>query len=150
MTLERTPTADPGPIDRAADNEPHEDPSVGGLLGDAARSAVAEIRGGVELVATEGRLAALSLAAMLAMALAAVVFIIATWLALAAALTVWLVSLGYSAVVVLLGVAAANLLLAWLAAIAIRALSRNLLFERTRRRLQTRGDADAVAETHGS
>ncbi len=142
MPPDQTPAARPGePVARGGE-------SVTELLAGVGRSALAELSGTVELLATEGRLAALSLAAMLALALAAVAFILATWLALAGALTVWLISLGYPATIVLLGVAVANLLLVWLAIILIRALSRNLLFRRSRHRLETKDDSDAVVETH--
>ena len=110
--------------------------SVSELLGGLWRSMIAEIGGTAELLATESRLAAMSIAAMLGLAVASVAFVLATWLGLAAALSLWLVGLGLAPAAVLLGVAAANLLLAWIAWLAIRALSRNLLFRRTRHRLR--------------
>ena len=128
--------------------------SVSELLGGLWRSMIAEIGGTAELLATESRLAAMSIAAMLGLAVASVAFVLATWLGLAAALSLWLVGLGLAPAAVLLGVAAANLLLACLAWLAIRALSRNLLFRRTRDRLRpgndTRhreADAHAVVDT---
>jgi hypothetical protein len=127
---------------RAADTGPApvRPESVAALLAGLWRSMLAEIGGTAELLATESRLAAMSIAAMLGLAVAAVAFVLATWLALAAALSVWLVSLGLAPAAVLLGVAGANLLLAWLAWLTIRGLSRNLLFRRTRDRLRPGND----------
>lgn len=137
MPTEQAPVAGAGKV-------PARDPeSVPELLAGVWRSVVAELGGTAELFATEGRLAALSLAGMLGLAMAAVAFVLATWLALAGALTVWLIGLGYSPALVLLGVGAANLLLVWLAWIGIRFLSGNLLFSRTRRRLETHEDRRA-------
>lgn len=98
----------------------------------------------LDLLTLEGRLAAVSLARIVALALFIGVAAAGAWLALLAALALSLAQQGIDWPLVFLGVAAASgaaLVLAW---IGVRRVSRNVLFTATRRHL---GATDADRET---
>jgi hypothetical protein len=106
--------------------------------GELVRALAAFMHDTLTLVALEGRLAAVSLIAMLAAGVVAALAIMSIWLFLLAALATTLVATGWSWASVLLCIAAANALLALLCWLVIRALSRHLLFAATRRALRPR------------
>lgn len=108
------------------------------------------INSSVALVALEGRLAVLSLIVMLATGIFAAMLLVSVWLFLLAAIAFSLVHSGWPWEGVLVGMAAANILLAGICVLLIRRLSRNLLFTATRRTLLNR-DTEAPhgrAQTH--
>jgi len=87
----------------------------------------------LELVALEGRLAALSVARMLAYGIGAALLVVTSWLVFMAALAVWLYHHGMTVESVLLGVSLLNGVLGVVAWQLAKRLSGNLLFSATRR-----------------
>lgn len=119
--------------------EPNDDPASLGQAIRAWRAALADtLSDGLRLLALEGRLAGLSLATMLGLALLAALLIASAWLALLAALLIGLNHWGLPWWVGLLLVAALNLLLGGLLIRRIIRLSRNLLFSASRRQFDYR------------
>lgn len=126
-----TPEAEP-----TASHEAAAEPGLTEQLGDtlaSTRQLAAEL---FELFGLEARLAGLSAAKILGLAIAAAFTVIAAWLFLQGALVVWLSQLGLNLGLALLLFAVLNIavtaLLAWL---VIRS-SRNLTFAATRRALK--------------
>lgn len=122
-------------MDRQAGPEPAATDSLAGSLAALGATLLGLVRDLARLAALETRLAGLSLAAMLALAVAGALLAATAWLALLAALVVWLARLGLAWELGLLLVAALNLLAGLLAARAVVVLSRNLTFPVTRRHL---------------
>jgi hypothetical protein len=89
------------------------------------------------LIAVEVRLAGISLSLMLALALCGAVFGVAAWLSLTSAGALWMVNQGVGWEMVLLGLAGINAVLALSMVVPVRHLSRNLLFQITRRQVRT-------------
>lgn len=88
------------------------------------------------LLALEGRLAIVSLIAMLAAGVVATIALVTVWLFLLGAAAAQLVAAGWSWPGVLLTLAGANVILALLCGLIIRWLSRYLLFPETLRALR--------------
>jgi hypothetical protein len=109
-----------------------DDVTAGGLI----RAIIDFVKESLTLLALEGRLAILSLIVMLAAGIFAAVLLVSVWLLLLAALAVVLVRSGWPWEVVLLSIAAANAILAFICGLTIRWLSRNLLFTATLRNLR--------------
>lgn len=118
-----------------ADEPQAEEPSLSASAS-ALKAALAEVVDtSLRLLALESRLAGLSLSAMVMLALGVALLLASSWLFFMAALAVWLVSMGLSWTVVLVGVGVSNLLLSLPLFYLIERLSRNLLFPATRRQL---------------
>jgi len=105
------------------------------------------LQNALELVALEGRLAALTVTRMLVCGIGAATLVVTGWLALVAALAVWLYHRGVALEAVLLGIGFINALTAYGVWLLIKRLSRNLSFAATRRQLtpppsQARQDGD--------
>jgi hypothetical protein len=92
----------------------------------------------VRIIALESRLAGLSLAYMLLLAIISAVLLVSAWLLFNAAFAIWLSSSGWSilSVVSLLGIV--NLAATGAAVLALRKFSSNLLFTGSRTQLFTR------------
>lgn len=101
-------------------------------LAQSVRALIAEA---LELLVQEGRLAVLSVIAMLAFGVIGAVMLISAWLCLLGALAVTLVAAGVSWVLVFLVLALSNLVLGSMVLLVVRMLSRNLLFRASRRQL---------------
>ncbi|MDX1654137.1 MAG: hypothetical protein R3310_02870 [Candidatus Competibacteraceae bacterium] len=102
----------------------------------------------LQLLAAEARLAGLSLAAMVAAGIALAAVGTGSWLAVVAALAVWLVRLGLAWEVALLLVAVLNLAMALILLKTMAVLSRNLTFRATRRHLLPGGPVPDRTEPH--
>lgn len=100
----------------------------------------------VRIIALEGRLAGLSLAYMLLLAVLGAVLIVSAWLLFNAAIAIWLAGNGWSilGVVILLGII--NLGAAGAALLVLRRFSNNLLFTGSRTQLFTRHYDEAAAD----
>lgn len=92
----------------------------------------------VRMIALEGRLAGLSLAYMLLLAMLSAVLVVSAWLLFNAAFAIWLASNGWPIVGVVLLLGVANLVAAAGAAMSLRKISNNLLFTGSRTQLFTR------------
>lgn len=115
---------------------PDDDPTSLNQAIRAWRSALADtLSDGLRLLALEGRLAGLSLSAMLGLALLAALLIASAWLALLATLLIGLNHWGVPWWIGLLLAAVINLLLGGLLIQRIIRLSRNLLFTASRRQV---------------
>ncbi len=104
--------------------------------------------GWLELFSLEGRLAALSLARIVAIALFMAITAAAVWFALMTALTLWLVGGGVAWPVAFLAVAASSAAAVGIGYWVIRRLSRNLLFRATRAQLAGDAGREIGANVH--
>ncbi len=110
-------------------------PSLSAAVLGLVRSLAGVLGAALHLAALETRLAGLSLAAMLALAVAGALLLATAWLLTVAAVAVFLVRLGLAWELALLLAAGLNVALALPMITAIRRLSRNLLFSATRGQL---------------
>ena len=112
-------------------------PTVGAL--EELSSAVASARAGLseflDLMSLEARRAGLALVWMVALGLVAAVCMVATWLALMAALAMWAIALGFPPIAAVLAVAALNLLAGCGLIYVCIGISSDLLFSATRRQV---------------
>lgn len=92
----------------------------------------------VRIIALEGRLAGLSLAYMLLLAVLSAVLLVSAWLLFNAALAIWLAGNGWPILGVVLVLGAANLAAAAGAVLVLRRISNNLLFTGSRTQLFAR------------
>ncbi|HEX5057298.1 MAG TPA: hypothetical protein VFX02_12480 [Gammaproteobacteria bacterium] len=113
----------------------------GGLLQSFAglTEALLDRAGGlVRIIALEGRLAGLSLAYMLLLAVIGAVLMVSAWLLFNAGLAIWLAGKGWAVLGVVLSLGVANLIAAGVAMMALKKISNNLLFSGSRHELFTR------------
>lgn len=101
-------------------------------VGQSVQTLIAEV---LELLVQEGRLAVLSVIAMIACGVIGAVMLISTWLCMLGALAVTLAAASISWFSVFLILALSNLGLALIMLLVVRLLSRNLLFRASRRQL---------------
>jgi hypothetical protein len=92
----------------------------------------------VRIIALESRLAGLSLAYMLLLAVVSAVLMVSAWLLLNAAVAIWLAGSGWSMLSVVLLLAVVNLAATGGAVLVLRRFSNNLLFTGSRTQLFTR------------
>ena len=105
--------------------------SAGGLF-----AAISELLSdGLRLATLEARLAVLSLAAILALAIGGAVLLVTAWLLLVAAGSMWLMQHGFSWELTLFGGALINGVLGVIMLAMIARFGRNLFFNATRRQL---------------
>jgi hypothetical protein len=117
-------------------SNPAEAASLSEVAGTLASSIAAIFTKSLRLLALESRLAALSLSTMLCLAVVVALLFTSAWLALLAAIAVWLVqatSIGWG--LALFGITLVNIALCFPVMFLIRRLSRNLLFDASRRQL---------------
>lgn len=134
------------PEDAEGSNVP---PAGGSLLADAAaygQSLLSILRNALDLVALEGQLAAVGAVKMLACGIGAAVLALTSWLALLAALAVWLHGRGWPLEYVLLGISLLNALLGALAWLAVKRISGDLGFAATRRQLGLQPERGAESD----
>ena len=121
-------------------------PTVGAL--DELSSAFASARAGLSeflnLISLEARRAGLALTWMVACGLGVAVCMVATWLALMAALAMWAISLGLSPIAAVLAVAAFNVLAGCVLIYVCIGISRDLLFSATRRQIAGKSAAKSL------
>lgn len=124
------------PVDASigTSNARHTTPTAGDIV----RAITGLISHTLALIALEGRLAIVSLIAMLAAGIVAATALVAVWLFLLGAVAAQLVAAGWSWPSVLLTFAGANAILALFCGLVVRWLSRHLLFSETRRALRPR------------
>lgn len=116
--------------------DPAADTSISDVAGVLAGSISAVFSKSLRLLALESRLAALSLSTMLCLAVIVALLFTSAWLALLAAAAVWLVqmtSIGWGLALAL--AALFNVVLIFPVMLLIRRLSRNLLFNASRRQM---------------
>jgi hypothetical protein len=116
--------------------EPAGEESLTQVLGTLTGSITAVFSKSLRLLALESRLAALSLSTMLCLAVVVALLFVSAWLALLAAIAVWLVqttTIGWG--LALFGITLVNIALMFPVMYLIRRLSRNLLFNASRRQL---------------
>jgi hypothetical protein len=100
----------------------------------------------VRMIALEGRLAGLSLAYMLLLAVLSAVLMVSAWLLFNAAVAIWLAGIGWSILGAVLLLAVANLAVLAGAMLVLRRFSNNLLFTGSRTQLFTRKLDEAADE----
>jgi hypothetical protein len=98
----------------------------------------------VRIIALEGRLAGLSLAYMLLLAVFGAVLVVSAWLLFNAALGIWLAGKGWPVLGVTLALGVANLVAAGVAMMALKKFSNNLLFAGSRHELFDRHPDEAA------
>ena len=117
-------------------------------------SAFASARGGLseflDLISLEARRAGLGLMWMVALGLVAAVCMVATWLALMAALAMWAVALGLPPIAAVIAVAVVNLLAGCLLIYVCIGISRDLLFSATRRQIAVKPAVKLAAKSAGN
>ena len=123
-----SPSATSGNESAPSDSSPN---PIAALLA-AARTTVSEF---MHLVSLEARRAGLSLAWMVMWAIVAALCLVTAWIGVMAALTLWGLSWGIHPILMLLGLAAANVLACGAALAACARLSSGLLFSATRSQL---------------
>lgn len=100
----------------------------------------------VRIIALEGRLAGLSLAYMLLLAVLGAVLIVSAWLLFNAAFAIWLAGSGWSLLSVVLMLGVINLVAAGGALMVLRRFSNNLLFTGSRTQLFARHYDEVAAD----
>ncbi len=103
----------------------------------------------VRIIALESRLAGLSLAYMLLLAIVSGMLIVSAWLLFNAAFAIWLASSGWPALSVMLLLGLVNLAAAAAAVLVLRRFSSNLLFTGSRTQLFTRQFDEVTADAQG-
>jgi hypothetical protein len=121
------------------------EPGVFDELSNALVSARAAVSNFLDLLSFEARRAGLALVWMVACGLIAAVCIVAAWLGLMAALVMWAVSMGCSAVLSVIAVALINGVAGFALICVCKGMSQDLMFPATRRQLAGKSPVKPVA-----